>query len=177
MMLQFEKGITLIELVVTVAVIGILAAIGVPSYLDFVKKQELIGASEAVYNTIQYARSESIANGADVYFAFKGTGSTGWCLGVSDTAPCDCAASLAACTINSAQARSVSGQDYPNISLTTSFNIGVNHYSGFSAPRMIPFDNGSVSISYPGFAGTSVVVSTIGRVKLCSGTLSSYSGC
>lgn len=126
-------GFTLIELMISVALIAVIAAIAVPSYRDFNQKTQLTGAAEEVFSHIQYARSESIANGEDIFVAFKGTGATGWCVGISDGAACDCAASLAACTINGVQARSLQGNDYPQTVLTTDFAADD---SGFSAPGL-----------------------------------------
>jgi prepilin-type N-terminal cleavage/methylation domain-containing protein len=174
LVLNKNKGFTLVELLIVVAVVAVIATLAVPSYRDSLQRHELISAVEGVYSYVQYARSESIANNEDIYIAFKGTGATGWCLGISDLAACDCAASLAACTINSEQARSVDGSNYPNVTLTTSFGA---HDSGFNAPRMTAMENGTITVTHSGVASAGVVISTIGRVRVCSDSLDEYSGC
>lgn len=76
-----EKGVTFLELVVTIAIIGILAAIAVPSYSDYVERQRLIGATEAVYSAMQLARRQAISNNRTIYFYASGLSNTtsNWC--------------------------------------------------------------------------------------------------
>lgn len=167
-------GFTLIELLIAVAVLVILVAVAIPSYRVYLQKSQLTGASEAVFNHLQYARSEALSNGTDIFFAFKGTGATGWCLGVSDTAPCDCAASLAACTINTSPARFLDGDNYPDITVTTNFT---SDDSGFTAPRSVANEIGSVTVNLPGYGDAEVRLSLLGRLRLCSDTLTIYAGC
>lgn len=46
--MKMQKGFTLVELMVTVAVIGILAAIGIPAYNDYVIRGKLVEATSAL---------------------------------------------------------------------------------------------------------------------------------
>lgn len=53
MMNQKQKGFTLVELMVVIAVIAILAAIGYPSYIDFIRKGRLEDARAVIVDNIK----------------------------------------------------------------------------------------------------------------------------
>ncbi|MGH8002288.1 MAG: GspH/FimT family pseudopilin [Brasilonema sp.] len=57
-----NNGFTLLELLVSIVIIGILAAITVPSWLSFVDIQRLKTAQNEVYLAIRQAQSQAIKN-------------------------------------------------------------------------------------------------------------------
>jgi len=84
------RGFTLVELMVSLSVLGIIATMAVPSMIEYFDKRRVIEAAEDLYGAIQLARMEAISRSAPVYVRFNSTGST-WQYGVSTTATCNLA--------------------------------------------------------------------------------------
>jgi type IV fimbrial biogenesis protein FimT len=88
-------GFTLIELVVTLAVILILAMLALPSFRSFQQRSALRGAVEQTVGFWNQARFEAAKRNAMVKVGVKVSGSN-FCLGATtttnaaDTTPCDC---------------------------------------------------------------------------------------
>ena len=73
------KGVTLIELMVTIAVLAILASIAVPTLTDLADSRRLVNATEAIYNDLQHVRTEAVKRSRQLT-----VGSGGDCLIVAD---------------------------------------------------------------------------------------------
>jgi type IV fimbrial biogenesis protein FimT len=102
-----DHGFTMIELLMTITVAGILLGIAMPAFRSFVLNDRDIGQINSLVSSLNYARSEAIKlaspTGITVCPSALGLacdpGSTAWSLGwiVIDTNAADCAPA-AACT-------------------------------------------------------------------------------
>lgn len=63
---RFAAGFTLVELMVTVSVLAIIAAIAYPSFTSVINGNRLAGAANDLLGDLQYARSEAIRRSARV---------------------------------------------------------------------------------------------------------------
>jgi prepilin-type N-terminal cleavage/methylation domain-containing protein len=92
-MLNREKGVTFTEVMVTIAIIGIIAAIAIPAYRNHLFSERLIGASQAIYGQALLAKRQSVSNNDIRYFKIEDD-SGYWCAFVSAASDATCATSL-----------------------------------------------------------------------------------
>ncbi|MFQ5780143.1 MAG: GspH/FimT family pseudopilin [Nitrospiria bacterium] len=72
--LQDQKGYTLIELMVTVALIGVVATMAVPSFRETLPHIRLKGATRALATDLRFARAEAVARNDIIWVVFGNTG-------------------------------------------------------------------------------------------------------
>jgi type IV fimbrial biogenesis protein FimT len=70
------RGFTLIELIVAMAVLGILAAVAAPAIGEYLATQRLKGAAEELQTDLQFARMESVQRNASITVTLASTGYT-----------------------------------------------------------------------------------------------------
>ncbi|GMR08138.1 MAG: type IVa pilus pseudopilin TppE [Gammaproteobacteria bacterium] len=63
---QTRRGFTLVELLITVAILAIVLTIGVPSFRDFIQNNRLRGITNNLVLDINFARSEAVKRGTQV---------------------------------------------------------------------------------------------------------------
>ncbi|OQX36714.1 MAG: hypothetical protein B0D91_08530 [Oceanospirillales bacterium LUC14_002_19_P2] len=77
--MSHNKGFTLVELMITLAIAGILLGIGIPSFQDFMAENRVRSHSSALQHSLQYARSEAIKRNALISVARVGNNwNNGW---------------------------------------------------------------------------------------------------
>ena len=71
-----NQGFTLIELIVTVAVMAIIAMMAAPSFLQTIRKNQLMGDTRDFVNLLAETRSEAIFKQSDRVLALDDTVAT-----------------------------------------------------------------------------------------------------
>ena len=76
MNMEREKGFTLVELLITIVVISVLLATGVPAFLDFIKNNRLTAQTNELVSAIQLARSEAVKRGTNTIVCASSNGTS-----------------------------------------------------------------------------------------------------
>lgn len=79
--MHHSKGFTLIELMITVAILAITLAIAIPAMSDFATRQRVSGQASELLLSLAYARSEAVKRGATITVIPKVNQTTGWSSG------------------------------------------------------------------------------------------------
>ncbi|MBL0142679.1 MAG: GspH/FimT family pseudopilin [Betaproteobacteria bacterium] len=78
-----QSGITLVEILVAVAIIGIVMALGMPAYGTWIQNVQIRTASDAILNGLQVAKNEAIRRNASVQFKLDAGTTTQWRVNLS----------------------------------------------------------------------------------------------
>ena len=70
-LMKKNSGFTLMEVMVTVAIIAIMSAIAIPNYISWLPKHRMSGATRDVYSAMQYARLRAVKEKAHVVINFN----------------------------------------------------------------------------------------------------------
>ena len=79
-MTRAVSGFTLIELMITIAVLAVLVALAAPSFNDSIQRARLKGAADGVVSLIEEARQQAGRLDRDVNLTLRGSGEN-WCVG------------------------------------------------------------------------------------------------
>jgi len=86
-----NKGVTLIELLITILILSILVAVVIPAYNQFFSQHALTQQAEKIYRFLRLANSEAIKQNQKMYVHFcKSPSSNEWKMALTKQAHCSC---------------------------------------------------------------------------------------
>lgn len=89
-----QAGFNILELMVAVAVMGVISVLAVPAFGDLVKNNRLATQANDMINSLHYARSEAVNRGSNIRIEPLTAGTTwttGWRVCIDVNADNDCA--------------------------------------------------------------------------------------
>jgi len=75
-LLDRQRGFTLIEVIVVMAIMGVVSAIGIPAFSDWREKQAVRSATQALIAHLKQARIKAVADNRSVSISFTQTSYT-----------------------------------------------------------------------------------------------------
>ena len=182
------RGVTLIELMVGVAVLGVVLAVAAPAMGDLLERRRVIAAAEEVASLLTYAKAETNATNSTLFVRIDPdpapTMSCAVVVTTSGANACRCYKTPASvCTGTSSEMLRLF--QLPRDHVT--FSAQATTWAG--SPNYIVFDREQMGILTTGFQvnvlgnrrgyALRVEVNTAGRVKICtpSGGMTGYATC
>jgi len=181
--LSVERGATLIELLIGMVILGILIALGLPSFSTWLQNSQIRTSAESVQNGISLARAEAVRRNSTARFQFTdsltnacnlSTSGTNWIVSLDD--PEDLCATTPSDTVTPRIIQARSGAEgSPNAVIAASQNSII--FNGLGRVTPTPAGNVTVDITNPtsGTCAASagkmrclrVVVSPGGQIRMC----------
>jgi prepilin-type N-terminal cleavage/methylation domain-containing protein len=81
--MKAKRGFTLLELMVTIAVLGVVVAMSIPSFNSLAEKWRVKGAAEYVYEQLMFARTEAVKRSRPIIVSFGADNTATWALGIT----------------------------------------------------------------------------------------------
>ena len=162
---QTQRGVTLIECCVTLAIVSILAGTAVPSFMESNKKRVLDGSAGEMATDLYLARSEAVARGQGVRVSFHSV-AEGSCLVIhtGSTADCSCdSAGVAQCVNDAILIKSNYFAASRGVSIAANVaSMRFDQTNGTVSPT------GTVRMTTSNGSEVRHVVNIMGRVRTCS---------
>ncbi len=167
---QHNHGLTVIELMVVVAVVGVLIALAAPSMRSLISAQRVVSINAELVTDLQFARSEAVRRNRDVHVRFRATDNC-YVLYVDNAGPgnCNCSRTpgLNVCTGGREEIKTVQVPSSVGVAVSASSATGqiirFENVSGTSLP-----DDFTVSVTGEVRGQLRTNVNPAGRPIVCS---------
>jgi len=153
-------GFTLAELMITITIVGIVAAMAVPSFQDTLDRNLLKQVIESFKSDLQFARTTAIKQSQNIRIN-RTTGNAGtWCYGLTTKASCVCTQATITAT-DFCEIKRILGNEFnPTNMVSATGNSTFNFRRGTIGANGVTFSSNKYA--------SRVVFSAGGRIRICS---------
>ncbi|RDV29326.1 prepilin-type N-terminal cleavage/methylation domain-containing protein [Alteromonas aestuariivivens] len=168
-----QRGLTLMELMITLALTAILLMTAIPSYTDYQRKQALRGSLSQLYFLFRKAQNLALAHQKPVYAVIQTQNS--WCIGLTEEPDCDCRVERH-CQVEG-ESWQVSAPAPMRVTLDSL--TFANHRTRFDPVHGRAYGYAGTLILSDGQRKGKIVINNLGRVRMCmsQGLLGGYPSC
>jgi len=155
-------GMTLIELLIGFVIVGVLLALGVPSFSAWLQNLQVRNAAESIFNGLQLARANAVQRNKSVTFTMAGPDS-GWAVTIDSPSATEPA---------SVQSRSAT-EGTPNAVIATTAptitfdGLGKTNLAGAATIQVTNPTGGACGTGGVNMRCLNVTVAVGGQVKMC----------
>jgi type IV fimbrial biogenesis protein FimT len=161
-----QSGISLVEILIAIAIVAIVFALGLPTYTLWIQNTQIRTASEAVLNGLQAARNEAIRRNVAVQFQLMTGVDSQWAVNLSSTPD-----------LNPPLIGRPAGEGSPNVTITrvpadadtvTFSALGrvTSNADGSSSLTQVNLDNPTIAV-VADRRSLQIVIPTGGAIRLC----------
>lgn len=161
------RGFTLVELLVTLALVALLATVAAPAMARFLDTARLRAATQALAQELRQARNHALAHQSAIHFSAS-LRSQRWCYGWRNDSPCRCESDTNATvcrTTTDGRLHRQTSADFPAVQLTA------RRHSTHASVLFSPLRGTATATTFAlrnRHAEARVIVSPLGRIRICS---------
>lgn len=158
-------GLTLIELLIGIAILGIVSSLAAPPFQKMIERNRLKQAAESLLSEMQLARMQAIKRSQNI-IVNRGTGNNGaWCFGFNNTA-CDCTVTDTTAA-NYCALKRITGAGFPTTDLVSqSGDTTFNFRRGIATVSNVCLATDNYKIK--------LLVNAVGKVEICRDTTADF---
>ena len=160
-----QRGLTLVEAMVVIAVMAIIASTAAPGFAGFIDARRLDAAATRLAADVQFTRTEAVSRNRPIRLSFKATSAaTCWIVHTGTAAQCTCSAEgPAVCSAGALEIKTVAFSVTDRVRVEANVaSIVFDPLHGTSTPT------GTLRLTDPRGRAVHHIVNVMGRVRSCS---------
>ena len=171
-----QHGVSLIEMLIGIAILGIMIAVGLPSYTAWIQNTQIRTAAESVLNGMQLARNEAVRRNINVQLVLGAQSS--WTISVLNPPPPTPAPEVIQTRTFGAGSGNVTVTKTPGAATTITFSsLGrvVANADASATITQLDFDVPTTILAATASRNLRILVGAGGNVRMCDPTVTDAS--